>query len=176
MAASRSALSPHRRATLRSEIAPAVGRREPEQPDTVADLLQQAVGGARPQPDRPVVTRRRQRLPIRAPGHAEHLRFMAFESAQRLPASWPSRVRSGCPPIRAPGHAGPPPTAGSSLADASVFPSGLQATLFTEDSWPSRVRSGCPPAASHSRIVPSSLADASVFPSGLQLTSFTPSA
>ncbi len=58
----------------------------------------------------------------------------------------------------------------SSLAEAKVFPSGLQATSSQDSIWPCSARSGCPLAASHSRIVWSQLAEARVFPSGLQAT------
>ena len=65
-------------------------------------------------------------------------------------------------------------TVWSRLPDASVLPSGLNATANTESVRPV---SGLPSwrcvATSHNRIVPSALPDASVLPSGLNATSNT---
>src|SRR5579863_5063844 len=66
------------------------------------------------------------------------------------------------------------------LLEASVLPSGLQATLtglqgtpHTGFASPSRVRMGFSLPRSHSRMVPSTPAEASILPSGLQATSDT---
>jgi hypothetical protein len=53
--------------------------------------------------------------------------------------------------------------------EAKIFPSGLNATLFTKLLWPLRGEPiFSPVAASHRMTVPSSLLLAKVFPSGLK--------
>src|SRR5947209_5603365 len=61
----------------------------------------------------------------------------------------------------------------SVLAEASVFPSGLNATEYTSDVCPLRVARSLPVFASHSLIVWSHLPEASVLPSGLNATEVT---
>ncbi len=61
-------------------------------------------------------------------------------------------------------------TVRSMLADASRFPSGLNATLKTALVCPFNVSDSAPLVASHTFTVASLLADASRFPSGLNAT------
>ena len=78
---------------------------------------------------------------------------------------WPLSVR-----IARPLAASHSPIVLSELAEASVLPSGLHATVFTVPVVAAHVRSVCPLDVSHKRIVWSLLAEASVLPSGLHAT------
>src|SRR5437764_1476294 len=63
----------------------------------------------------------------------------------------------------------------SQLAEASVLPSGANATLVTEPVWPLSTTGAALGAASdHRRMVWSPLAEASVLPSGANATLVTP--
>ena len=62
------------------------------------------------------------------------------------------------------------PTVSFSIALASVFPSGLNATLMTSLVYPVRVLRHSPVSRSHKRRVPSRPPLVSVFPSGLNAT------
>jgi len=102
----------------------------------------------------------RQSLPVRAPGHTSNSYGLSAKVPQCLAclgsASHTFTVLSQ-PPV------------------ASCFPSGLQATLYTESLWPRRVSNSLPVSTSHTFALASPLPVASRLPSGLQATVLTQS-
>lgn len=75
-----------KRVTFRPEVALGVFLREREQSDAVADLIEQGVGGARPEAYTPVIARGSDVLAVRALGNIVYGTVMALKSTERLTA------------------------------------------------------------------------------------------
>ena len=152
-----------------------------------------------PQLDRLVLAPRGQRLAVRAVRHGVHPVRVSLEGglflARRhvpqldrlvLAPPRPASCRPGCTPRTTPRSVCPLRVAcslpvatshslivWSLLPEASVLPSGLNATDHTPPVCPLRVACSLPVATSHSLIVWSPLPEASVLPSGLYATEYT---